>query len=159
MPTIFEITKELTNDNLTDLYLEHRENLLNNINGKFVRIGSLVLIAPSVNCVAVNGKYSGEPQHAYIVEAAASHPTDSDLSIRTLGAQIDSRNSIDEQPINSKYGVSDAGHFGFMSKPSGVQTFSIGSNSLRFGQADPNGRRKTVEIVQSLLPQITVVGH
>ncbi len=121
--------------------------------GKFVRVGDIVLLAPLEERW---GNNASKPQHNEFVSLALKSKNE-DFKGRLLGAQAAAASGGE---LLDKAGVKDAGRFEFELGPDGeITDFTIFGWSNGYGGASPEARQETVEIVQQKLGGNTEVSE
>ena len=122
------------------------------LDGRFLRIGGLVLLAPDLG---------GDENHIDLFMAARDNPVNSQLAIRTREAWLSTRNLDGSKPedgyevIDTRFGITDAGRYDFLTYS---RTLEIFGQSLQFGRANEAGRFETVRLtIEAIGHSITVV--
>jgi len=142
MPTIYEVVRELNQQSLDDLYGRYGEN--GALSGKFVRIGRVIVVAPTIKCDSIPGQESSLPQHEAIA-GAAFQSIDPELSEKLAKAEDELHDAKNEPVIDYQFSIVDAGHYMYIA----MSELLIHGNSFHFGGANEQGRARTIEIARS----------
>lgn len=128
------------------------------LQGKFVRLGRIVLLAPETQVEPIPGMRSNDIQHVNIIHASLRNPN-KEFSKRVIEASqaaiFAAQNGQDaERLLDVNYGLIDAGRF-TLNTPE--RTLAFFFKSYKYGQADDAGRQETVRLAQEAIgPDITV---
>lgn len=153
MPTLYEVTRELTQCNLDHLHKHYADEEA--LHGLFVRIGWLTIIAPNVECfkpAAQSGVFM--PEHDLITRTAFLSP---DLKLRNRAYLADdlAGTSNSKNCISDTHSVVDAGNFQYAIN-SGLW---LGDESKQFRPVDQVERALTIELARcGLADGISVCG-
>jgi hypothetical protein len=145
LPELHDILAEPSVEVLTDYAQKHRQT-----RGKFIRIGGIILVAPSIE-IAGRKKY---PLHVNMTQEAYHHP-DQDLARRCRQAAEDTDPT---QGLSQRPDLMDAGHYYTVMSAAGLLTaVMLDGRSMDFDRANDSGRQESGRIMQEYLQDPSVV--
>lgn len=141
MPTIFEVTRELTQANLDLTSKEYFDS--EEVQAKFIRIGLLVLYAPLIRCDPIPGQKGSKPEHRSIMSGAVRN-TNPELRKKTHKAFDAEQVRPTSAHLHLNEPINDAGHLLYIPG----EELLIHGESVRYKKAEQAGRELTLETVR-----------
>jgi hypothetical protein len=146
MPTIHEVTKELTQAALDEA--SHQYFSGNEVKAKFIRIGDLILFAPLIECESIPGQRDNVPEHISIIMGGFQN-ADAVLAAKVGNSSDAEYENPSAQHLDRDTGIIDAGTLTYTPG----KLLEITDKSISFGRADESGRRLTASIAQSAMSE------
>ena len=125
-------------------------NPVGSVEGKFIRIGKLVLFAKYRDYMLDEREYSPELLHASLALCAFRKP---ELKQELKAARLAARQGSDPT-LDAIYGIADAGHYTYAQAS---QSLQLHGKSLHYDRASAAGRAETVAITQAPLEGVILV--
>lgn len=147
-PSLHELVAEPSKAYL-DKFVADYGNAGQLLEGKFVRIGDLVVFAPKTQVEQLPGMQSHSIEHKDIIMAAFSNPNRvfAEQTLKASDAAVDAYDAGDEtiDLLDYQSGLVDAGWYLYRNDP---PTLRISDRSHDYGSADRAGRTRTIQLIR-----------